>query len=336
MPPPGPPTVLHAPFNARGSGSPKGEPFRYCPAATVYADRAFHPSTSGFGRGVSENILVNPLVHKSEHPAAVNNSLPNFSKRRRCVSGSRRAPVFPRTTASSDRAASKATSFAGHSGTVVYDIGLDAEKDSRKADLWLPYPMSGEHRKISKVAVEGNFDSVAVCRDADSEAVFLHADREKIAERPSLTFSFHVDLDDRKVENIVDSNGPVPKPVQKYLKASRFAPSDDPEIEEIAEKATEGKTGVLEKARAVYDWAVENTFRDPEVKDAGDWRKFFRGGDDLFRLVPEKNSRGAVLEPRRKGDPVNYLMHPFARVDGKTPNYFDPKAFSYSVSCKAD
>ena len=160
-------------------------------------------------------------------------------------------------------------------------------------------------------------------------------------------------------------------------------PSDDLGIKEIAEEATKGKTGTLEKARAVYDWVVENTFRDPAVKgcglgipgqtltqckgggkcadissvyvsvaraagvpardvfglrlaspsdgditsgfhcwaefylpgtgwvpvdpadvrkmmlvhklelnDAGDWRKFFWGGDDLFRVVLEKNARG--------------------------------------------
>ena len=73
-----------------------------------------------------------------------------------------------------------------------------------------------------------------------------------------------------------------------------------------------------------------------ELKNAGDWRKFFWGGDDLFRVVLEKNSRGVVFEPEQKGKPVNYLMYPFAQVDGKTLNFFDSKGFTYFVSYKAD
>lgn len=43
-----------------------------------------------------------------------------------------------------------------------------------------------------------------------------------------------------------------------------------------------------------------------------------------------------VFDPPQKGGPVNYFMYPFAQVDGVTLNYFDPKAFSYSVAYKAD
>ncbi len=73
-----------------------------------------------------------------------------------------------------------------------------------------------------------------------------------------------------------------------------------------------------------------------ELKDAVDWRKFFWGGDDLFRVVLENNSRGVIFEPAQKGDPLNYFMYPFAQVDGKSLNFFDAKEFSYTVSYLAD
>ncbi len=188
-----------------------------------------------------------------------------------------------------------------------------------------------------------------------------------------------------------------------------------------------GKKGTLKKAKAVYDWMVENTFRDPEVKgcglaipsrtlnqckgggkcadlstvfvtllraagvpardvyglrlsspkegditsgfhcwaefylpgtgwvtadpadvrkmmlvhnleikDADDWRTFFWGGDDLFRVVLEKNARGFLPKGMKPENIINYFMYPAAEVDGKMLDYFDAGSFAYSVSFEAD
>ena len=53
-----------------------------------------------------------------------------------------------------------------------------------------------------------------------------------------------------------------------YLEGSRFIPIDG-KIKKIARDVTRGKYRVDQKARAVYDWVVENTFRDPSVKGCG-------------------------------------------------------------------
>jgi Transglutaminase-like superfamily len=72
------------------------------------------------------------------------------------------------------------------------------------------------------------------------------------------------------------------------------------------------------------------------LKDAGKWKKFFWGGDDLFRVVLEKDARGVVFNPPQNGGPLSYFMYPFAQVDGKSLDYFSPKDFSYTVGFKAD
>jgi transglutaminase-like putative cysteine protease len=319
------------------------------------------------------------------------------------------------------------SALGDYSGTITYDINLNIEEGAKTARLWVPYPLSDEYQKISDVKIEGNYNTSGIYRDPGSEAIFFYAGWDPISARPTVKMRFQVGLKDRKISEITGSEDPIPVSVAKYLEASEWVPADDPEMKAIAEKATAGKQGILEKAQGVYDWVVENTFRDPAVKgcgfgipgmtlrqckgggkcadisavfvtvaraagipakdvyglrlaapkdgeitgdfhcwaefylpgtgwvpvdpadvrkmmlvhnlaleDAADWRKFFWGGDDLFRLVLAKNSRGVVFEPAQKGKPLNYFMYPFAQVDGKTLDFFDPKSFDYSVSYKSN
>ena len=311
------------------------------------------------------------------------------------------------------------------SGTVTFDIRPNVLKDSNETRLWIPYPLSDEHQKISNIKISGNFNKSAVYNDPGSGAVFYYAEWKYVKERPFITMSFHVDLSSRKMGDLKDSTLPVPVIIKKYLESTEWIPAKD--FKELAEKITKGKKTILEKARAVYDWTVENTYRDPNVKGCGlalpgrtlkqckgggkcadisavyvsiaraagvpsrdvyglrvsdpksgditssfhcwaefylpgtgwvpvdpadvrkmmlvhdldlkeadAWRKFFWGGDDLFRIVLEKGARGVTFVPKQAGDALNYFMYPFAQVDGETLNYFDPKSFVYSVSFEKD
>lgn len=307
------------------------------------------------------------------------------------------------------------------SGTVTFNIRPNVLKNSKEAKLWMPYPLSSEYQTISNVRIKGNYDVSGVYKDPRSGAVFYYAEWKAIKAQPFLIMSFHVDLKSRNMGTLKDSKGPVPAIVKKYLEPTRGVPTK--EFKDIAKTITSGKRGILQKARAVYDWTVENTFRDPKVKgcglalpgrtlnehkgggkcadisavyvslaraagvpardvyglrladpesgnitgsfhcwaefylpgtgwvpvdpadvrkvmlfnkltlkDADKWREFFWGGDDLFRIVLEKDARGVTFQPKQNGKAINYFMYPFAQVDGVTLNYFDPKHFVYSVS----
>ncbi|GAB6906954.1 Transglutaminase domain-containing protein [Desulfosarcina cetonica] len=319
------------------------------------------------------------------------------------------------------------TAMAGTipSGTLTFTITPKITENTETVTVWIPYPMSDAFQTIDKMDVSGNYSESAVYRDPASEAVYLYANWQKPAKAPTCVMRFHIAQRDRRNTAITDNGGAFPELVQEYLKPTAFVPADAPEMKAIAEKVTQGKTGTLEKAKAVYDWVVENTFRDPavkgcglgqplrtlnqcqgggkcadlstvfvtlaraagipardvyglrlatpkngdvtsgfhcwaefylpgtgwvmvdpadvrkmmlvhklELKDAGDWRKFFWGGDDLFRLLLEKNARGAELigAPEK----INYFMYPAAQVDGKMLNYFDPANFSYKVEFELD
>ncbi|WP_197910478.1 transglutaminase-like domain-containing protein [Desulfosarcina ovata] len=321
--------------------------------------------------------------------------------------------------------ATAAMAAAIPSGTLTFTITPTVKADTGNVTAWVPYPMSDNFQTIGDMSVSGNYQASAIYRDPASEVVYLFADWKRPVKSPTLVMRFHVTQKDRRNTAIKDNGDAYPELVREYLKATAYVPADDPQMKAIADKVTAGKTGTLEKARAVYDWVVENTFRDPDVKgcglgqptrtlnqcrgggkcadlstvfvtlaraagipakdvyglrlatpkdgdvtsgfhcwaefylpgtgwvmadpadvrkmmlvhklelkDADDWRTFFWGGDDLFRLVLEKNGRGANLVGA--DGPINYFMYPAAQVDGDMLNYFDAKGFSYKVEFKQD
>jgi hypothetical protein len=312
---------------------------------------------------------------------------------------------------------------ADKSGTITFDVNLNTTKDAKQASLWIPYPVSDDRQTISDVKITGNCDVKGIYRDPESSVLYLHANWARLTTKPSLKMSFHVTLKNLPKETIADTGAPIPVEIRKYLEPCEFVPSNDFKGE--AAKATKGKTTVSDKARAVYDWVVENTHRDPtvkgcglaipsrtlterkgggkcadisavfvtmaraagipsrdvyglrlanpksgdvtsgfhcwaeiylpgtgwfsvdpadvrkmmlvhklELKDAADWRSFFWGRDDLFRVVLAKDARGVTFNPKQADKALNYFMYPYAEVDGKALNHFDPKAFGYSVSFK--
>ena len=87
---------------------------------------------------------------------------------------------------------------------------------------------------------------------------------------PSLTVISRVSLKNYSV----DLSGPAASPhvpraaLEYFLQPTRFVPTDGI-VRETALKATAGATTDIEKARAIYDWVVDNTFRDAKVRGCG-------------------------------------------------------------------
>jgi transglutaminase-like putative cysteine protease len=65
-----------------------------------------------------------------------------------------------------------------------------------------------------------------------------------------------------------------------FLQPTKYVPTDGI-VKETALKATAGATTDIEKARAIYEWVVENTFRDLKVRGCGrgDIRAMLDTGD---------------------------------------------------------
>src|SRR6202041_1581003 len=90
----------------------------------------------------------------------------------------------------------------------------------------------------------------------------------------ALTLTSQVSLKNYAVDlSVPGSASHVSKRISKqeldyFLQPSRYVPTDGI-VKQTALKATAGATTEIEKARAIYDWVVENTFRDPKVRGCG-------------------------------------------------------------------
>ncbi len=56
--------------------------------------------------------------------------------------------------------------------------------------------------------------------------------------------------------------------LRRYLEATKLIPTDGLVLE-TSREITKGQRTDLDKARAIYEWIVENTFRDPKVRGCG-------------------------------------------------------------------
>ncbi len=155
------------------------------------------------------------------------------------------------------------------SGTLVWEFDLSAQQQGEAADLWIPYPLSDSEQVIRNVRYRGSFDRAAVYADRVNGTTMLHVHWDAASKQRTLEFSFDVErlaVDHRELP----AGEPAwnPGDYALYLAPTRLGPLDG-RVAELAGQIVAGKKSVLEKARAVYDWTVENTYRDPETRGCG-------------------------------------------------------------------
>ena len=154
-------------------------------------------------------------------------------------------------------------------------IGLDGP-----ADLWLPLPQAlGDFQKVQTPVFNTNAATSQIYRDAQDGTSLFHARWDKPAGSRTASGSLRVSTQDRR-RVLKESRKPAPLDVAPYLKASPSMPTDGIVAERAAE-ITQNAHTPLHKARAIYQWIVENTFRDPKVKGCGrgDIRYMLESGD---------------------------------------------------------
>lgn len=172
------------------------------------------------------------------------------------------------------------TAVASHWRTyeLSYDvelIGLDGP-----ADLWLPLPQGlGDFQRVQAPVFNTNAAISRIYRDPEDGTSVFHARWDKAAGSRTAHGSFQVSTRDRR-PGLKERFAPVPHDVAPYLKASPSMPTDGI-VAERASEITQHAYTPLHKARAIYQWIVENTFRDPKVKGCGrgDIRYMLESGD---------------------------------------------------------
>ncbi len=154
-------------------------------------------------------------------------------------------------------------------GKVTMEFDLSAQATGQEVKLWLPYPISDTQQLIDKISWQGDFADAAVYTDRNNGNPMLFARWADKATARKLTLSFNAERREKSSKDLQDSTAPIDLTTfAPYLAATSMGPIDGP-VKTLADEITAGKNTILAKARAIYDWTVDNSFRDPKTRGCG-------------------------------------------------------------------
>lgn len=155
------------------------------------------------------------------------------------------------------------------SGTVTLEVDLTSQPRGKETRVWVPYPLSDTNQQISNVKVSGDFAASGVYADRTSGTPMLYAQWPGEAASRKLTFSFRVERHEISQRTMPQGEPKWnPGDYAEYLQPTSLAPIDG-DIKALADRITKDKTTNLAKARGIYDWTVENMYREPATKGCG-------------------------------------------------------------------
>ena len=139
--------------------------------------------------------------------------------------------------------------------------------------IWLPLPLAQDtewHRDLGS-NWSGNAARTEVVRDGKYGVSMLYAEWPADAANPRLELTSRFSARDRTVDPTR------PRPDAPRLSAAEraffTAPTEyiptDGLVRKTAQGIVKGARSDVDKARAIYEWVVDNTFRDPKVRGCG-------------------------------------------------------------------
>ena len=170
-------------------------------------------------------------------------------------------------------------------GWRTFDVVTKVELLNPKGDshIWLPAALMREtpyQRTLSnRFTADGG--TAILTKDKQSALGIVSATYPSNS-KPILTLTSRVSLKNYTVDLSSRTSPPrVSRPELDYfLQPTRYVPTDGI-VKDTALKATAGATSDIDKARGIYEWIVEHTFRDPKVRGCGrgDIRFMLESGD---------------------------------------------------------
>jgi transglutaminase-like putative cysteine protease len=182
---------------------------------------------------------------------------------------------------------------------------IDIHRPAGVSRAWVPLPLAGAndwHRDQGDVW-SGNASRAEVLRDPKYGVEMLYVEWPAGESAPYIEVSSRFATRDRAV----DVAGPRSSAVRLSAAEAAFftAPTEliptDGIVRDTAQDIVRGKQDDVAKARAIYEWVVENSYRDPKVRGCG-W-------GDIKAMLESRNLGGKC------GD-LNALFVGLARAAG--------------------
>jgi transglutaminase-like putative cysteine protease len=149
--------------------------------------------------------------------------------------------------------------------------------------IWLPAPLIRDtpYQNTISTRFTAKGGTAKLSKDKQSALGMVSA-MYAANTKPALSMTSRIALKNYAVDLSARTTAPPASrtELEYFLRPSCYVPTDGI-VKQTALKATAGATTDMQKARAIYDWVVENTFRDPKVRGCGrgDIRFMLESGD---------------------------------------------------------
>jgi transglutaminase-like putative cysteine protease len=136
--------------------------------------------------------------------------------------------------------------------------------------VWLPIPsVDSDYQKSVGNQWSGNARVMQAMTDATYGAGMLYAEFAEGEKFPVVELTSRFRTQDRALDwGKKGASAEDPAKLKAWTAPTDLMPTDGI-VKETAEEITRGKRTDLEKAQAVYDWVLANTYREPKVRGCG-------------------------------------------------------------------
>jgi transglutaminase-like putative cysteine protease len=197
------------------------------------------------------------------------------------------------------------SAFAQDDGWRTFEVTtrVEVQGGPGRARAWLPlaHAPADRYQRVIKQSWRGSAETLRALRDERTGTGILLAEWPDGVERRDVELTLQIATRDRAVDWRDRTVRGAPSPsLARYLQPSRLLPLDGI-VRETARKITGNETDDVAKARAIYEWIVANTQRDPKVRGCGI--------GDIRAMLTTGNLRGKCAD-------LNALFVGLARSSG--------------------
>lgn len=145
----------------------------------------------------------------------------------------------------------------------------DLEANDQIARLWIPLPLDSSYQKVLKISYDGNFDEAFISNNNPYNTKLLYAKWNKNSKSRKIVVTFDIIMQERTANLSKATNSTnFPEDVKQFLKGTAHTPVTKT-LTQFANNLTKNSKTQLDKAQAIYDWTVENMYRDESVIGCG-------------------------------------------------------------------
>ncbi|RXJ94240.1 transglutaminase [Malaciobacter molluscorum] len=146
---------------------------------------------------------------------------------------------------------------------------FDLETNDQVAKLWVPLPLDSSYQKVLKISYNGDFDEAFISNNNPYNTKLLFAKWNKNSKSRKLVVKFDIIMQERSVNFSKAKNSTMyPEDVKEFLKGTKHTPITK-KLTSFAKEITKNARTPLEKAQAIFDWTVDNMYRDESVIGCG-------------------------------------------------------------------